>query len=559
MDDNIRIESQDRLIKSLVEITAEDYPAARRLLVDYTLQQHDTILANFTSRPCENSKATLAQQLCLDKVVVGETWSTHHIAHEFQCAEILNMVPLDILSPLVDLFEGVQVQLRLADCLTARNFACRVNLFGFRGKMESTVTAFRFERGAPRQKRLTIRCIHDGLQVLSLLLKQERLVDEGWLTPDKKIRVLLTLHLRVDAEVMALVQPTIEAFPHITAQWSSPPCAYSRVVLSEQLREEKVVEGEEWSTHHMAHEFCSTDFADGDATFEIVSPMVDLCEGVQDRLHVERAASGGSVEAYVQIFGFRGEVELTATAFRFGRGAPKQHSSTLTWCELLAEESENFWTCGIDLKQTQLAVEGWLTPDNKIRYLLTLHLSTDAEVMALVQPIIEAHPHITAQWSSPPCAYSRVVLSEQLQECTLFDTQHISHEFCSLDFADGDACFEIDSPMVCLFEGVQGCLKVRRSAAGCGLGCLLHLRGFRGKAECTMTAFRFDKGAPKEKMLQRQWTEDGEEGWPSLFTQAQLVSEGWLTAEGKIRLLFKLTKWSKEFCRAGGFDYNGSW
>ena len=80
---------------------------------------------------------------------------------------------------------------------------------------------------------------------------------------------------------MAAVQPAIEARPDITVRWTSPPCAYSRVLLSEQLREEKVLEGEVWSTHHFAHEFHSADFSDAAATIDIDSPGLRLSEGIQ--------------------------------------------------------------------------------------------------------------------------------------------------------------------------------------------------------------------------------------------------------------------------------------
>ena len=149
-------------------------------------------------------------------------------------------------------------------------------------------------------------------------------------------------------------------------------------MLSEQLREEKVVEGEMWSTHHMAHEFCSADFADGDATFEIDSPMMDLSEGVQGSLRFARSESGESVDAWVVLFGFRGSAEFTTTAFRFGRGGPRQLSRTGTW------KDDDDCGVGLSLTQAELADEGWLTPDNKIRLLLTLHLRPDAVPRAAV-------------------------------------------------------------------------------------------------------------------------------------------------------------------------------
>ena len=67
------------------------------------------------------------------------------------------------------------------------------------------------------------------------------------------------------------------------------------MVLSEQLREERVVEGEVWSTYHMTHEFCSPNFADSEATCDVISPVVAVYEVMQGRLKVVYVAAGGKL------------------------------------------------------------------------------------------------------------------------------------------------------------------------------------------------------------------------------------------------------------------------
>ena len=68
------------------------------------------------------------------------------------------------------------------------------------------------------------------------------------------------------------------------------------------------------------------------------------------------------------LYGLRGEAEFTITVCRFDRGAPKQETATHTWTYDEGRGRANF------LPQAQLASDGWLTPDNKIRLLVTVHL-----------------------------------------------------------------------------------------------------------------------------------------------------------------------------------------
>ena len=180
---------------------------------------------------------------------------------------------------------------------------------------------------------------------------------------------------------MAAVQPTIEAFPHIRAQWSSPPCAYSKVVLSEQLREENVEDGEVWTIHHIASEFSSEEFfGNGNAIFEVFSPRVDMSEGVQGRLRVCCTGAGRNVEYFLHLYGFRGHAEYSVTAFRFRRGPPERvHAGLSSWNK---DQSKG---CRSSFKQAEVAEEGWLTPNSKIRVLLTVHLRSITGPVAPVE------------------------------------------------------------------------------------------------------------------------------------------------------------------------------
>ena len=466
-------------------------------------------------------------------MVAGETWVTHHMALEFCSADFRDAnTTFDICSPIEDVCEGVQGCFTIFSWLAGENLGSCVKLFGFRGFSSLSLTVFRFGRGAPMRFESSAETF-DYHDLSSFCMSQTQLIEEGFVTPDNQMRFLLTLHLRADAAVMAAVQPTIEAHPHITAQWSSPPCAYSRVVLAEQLREEKVVAGETWVTHHIAYEFCSGDFRDANAIFDIYSPRQDLYEGVQGCVHVRRVTAGEDLGCYVQLCGLRGNSQITATVFQFGTGTPMESHSCRTWIKNEV------------IELIKLTEKGYLTADNKIRFLVTLHLGPYTSAMAAALLTIEAHPHITARWSLPPCANSIVVLAKQLHEQKVvagetWTTCNLAHEFCSADFANANATFDICAPRQTVCEGVQGCLSVRRSAAAGNLECYVRLWGFRGDSTFTMTALRFDRGAPRQLTAAISWTKDEGRGWPCCLMQTQLVNEGWLTPDNKIRLLLTL-------------------
>ena len=197
---------------------------------------------------------------------------------------------------------------------------------------------------------------------------------------DKNIEHLTEINSRLRDDYTLLQHDYIllEHYNLLTNFTRHHSCEESKSIPAQQLSQDKVMDGQVWSIHHIAHEFCSADFAEGDATFEISSPMVDLCEGVQVILQLDRSKSGGSVTGYIRLFGFRGKAEFIMTAFRFGKGAPQKGSKNSGNCTT----DDCYWGCGVSFTQTQLLEEGWLTPDNKIRLLLKVNLRCNAVLMA---------------------------------------------------------------------------------------------------------------------------------------------------------------------------------
>ena len=132
------------------------------------------------------------------------------------------------------------------------NLECYLLLSGFRNT-HGLLAVFRFGKGIPLRQRLNYTWTTGNgawSWLLTALDKSDSAGSKGLSHPtDSKIRIMVSFYLRTDAAWMAAVQPTIEAHPHITWQWSLPPLAYSMVILSEQLREKKVVAGEAWNTH----------------------------------------------------------------------------------------------------------------------------------------------------------------------------------------------------------------------------------------------------------------------------------------------------------------------
>ena len=460
----------------------------------------------WSSVPCAYNRVLLLQHLRKIKTVAGEKWTTHHIAHEFEDFSI-DSESIDLSSQIFEIgkaFQGsIQVK-RTVDAETGdgNNIDCIVHLSGFRGMAEITVTAFRFGKGAPRRKTANFTLTTDRGCIFPSLFTLAELISQGWLTADNQIRLLVTLHLREDEALMASLHWTIAAHPAVTSCWSAPPCQYSRVCLAEQLQQQVPEEGQRWTTHHIAHEFQSADFADDSKLFNLSSPRVDLFEGVQGcikicRKKVNKAYGDYSIfGCYASLSGFRGLAKFSITAFRFERGLPKQMSGSSTRTVDTEFGRLSFFSLA------ELVNEGWLTEDHKIRFLLTLHLKVNEELMAGLQRTIAAHPEVTLRWSATPCKYSRVCLAEQLQqkqqqvpeEGQRWTTHHIAHEFQSANFAHGSKPFNLSSPRVDLFEGARGCINIRREEAAGTVGCYACLSGFRGLAKFTIAAFRFERG-----------------------------------------------------------------
>ena len=58
---------------------------------------------------------------------------------------------------------------------------------------------------------------------------------------------------------MEQFKQVIDSSAHILAPWSAGPCAASEILLAEELRSEKTVEGEHWYTHVVAVEVGSSE------------------------------------------------------------------------------------------------------------------------------------------------------------------------------------------------------------------------------------------------------------------------------------------------------------
>ena len=100
--------------------------------------------------------------------------------------------------------------------------------------------------------------------------------------------------------------------------------AASRGVLAQQLRSEKqslVGEQWQWTTHHIAYEFKSVDFSDVNKLFNRYSPRVELGDGMQGRISLDRKRIGGDIGCDIFLERFVGKDEYTITVMRFGKGA----------------------------------------------------------------------------------------------------------------------------------------------------------------------------------------------------------------------------------------------
>ena len=272
------------------------------------------------------------------------------------------------------LVDGVMGQIRVGRDEDGGDLECYACLQGFRGTAEFSVTVFRFGRGNPEEKSDRFSWTEDASRGWNPFLTHERLVSEGWLTEDHKIRLLLTLHLRVDEDYMARIQTTLNANSLVTRHWSSPPCAFSRAPLAEQLRQRKVVEGERWTTHNIAHEFQSPDFVNRNKTFNFASPFIPLGAGANGRIVVGRDEAGNDFRCYLHLTGFRSTLECIFTVFRFGRGCVEQVVGDRRRLNVDTMWGPRYF---LFLTHERLVSEGWLTEDHKIRLLLTLHLKQE--------------------------------------------------------------------------------------------------------------------------------------------------------------------------------------
>ena len=121
-----------------------------------------------------------------------------------------------------------------------------------------------------------------------------------------------------------------------------------------------------WATFHLAHEFQSADFLDSSKVVQLYSPRIRLCKSIVGLIGV--GCKSGDLACYVYVPGFRGAGDVILTVLRFGQGAPMQATCSHTWTQ------DHGYGWPSLLKQKQLASEGWLTADQKIRVLVTLHL-----------------------------------------------------------------------------------------------------------------------------------------------------------------------------------------
>ena len=122
----------------------------------------------------------------------------------------------------------------------------------------------------------------------------------------------------------------------------------------------------------------------------------------------------------------------------------------------------------------------------------------------------------------------------------IWTTHNIAWEPQSELFRDLSQPFDMYSPKKQLLDGVTGYIQMEYKKAGGGIACYARLEGFRGKAEITITVFRFGRGAPQQGTLRYTWEEDKGWGWASFLTQADYAHGGYVTPDNKIRILLSL-------------------
>jgi len=142
--------------------------------------------------------------------------------------------------------------------------------------------------------------------------------------------------------------------------------------METQLQQKKSRLGEVWTTHHIAHEFTDVDFTGSEDEDEencgvLESTMQYLIDNVKGCIKLIRNEDD-DIGCYLRLEGFRGSAEFTITVFRIDRGLPGQFTATNTW----SKDSDYGWESIFSLNE--LETEGYISGDNKIRILATVHL-----------------------------------------------------------------------------------------------------------------------------------------------------------------------------------------
>ena len=154
--------------------------------------------------------------------------------------------------------------------------------------------------------------------------------------------------------------------------WKQNNCPDSQAILEEQLNQRKVVEGEAWTTYHIAYEFDSKAMISKNR-FAIASPAFDIRDGVEAQIQADRnmeeTGPDTGINFYIGIEGFCGKVDYTITVFRFGRGAPKQKTEKM----IRVDGDLCYGLPFFDMDD--LAHGGWLVTGRKLPILVTLHLN----------------------------------------------------------------------------------------------------------------------------------------------------------------------------------------
>ena len=136
----------------------------------------------------------------MDDKKAENVWTVHHIAHECPNSNLA-----DISKDCYARMESVLIGDDVRACLSFRRYTelpdrrifISLDLESFQGIVEVAVTFFRFDRGRPKRRMDVWKCKPELTSYLSPhYLPHEKMISEGWLTEDIKLRVLVTLHLQ---------------------------------------------------------------------------------------------------------------------------------------------------------------------------------------------------------------------------------------------------------------------------------------------------------------------------------------------------------------------------